>query len=65
VRSELRLLVAAALIPAWLLLLFTGHPFGGATHLLLVAALVVFPWRAARAQPPVSPDAALEEESQP
>lgn len=30
---------------AWMLLLFSGWFFGGAVHLLLVAALVLFPWR--------------------
>lgn len=29
----------------WMLLLFSGWIFGGAVHLLLVAALALFPWR--------------------
>lgn len=35
------------LISAWLALLFSGWAFRGAVHLLLAAALVLFPWRAA------------------
>ena len=40
-----RTLLAAALISAWMMLLFTGWTGGGAVHLLLPAALLVFPWR--------------------
>jgi len=38
---HLRVVAAAALAGAWLGLLFTGHAFGGAVHLLAVAAIVV------------------------
>lgn len=42
-----RLLLAASAFSAWLVLLFTGWSFGGAVHLLLLAALLLFPWREA------------------
>jgi hypothetical protein len=45
VRSTVRLLAAAALVAAWMALLFTGHLLHGAAHLALVAALVALPWR--------------------
>ena len=48
-RASLRLLLAAALAGAWLVLLFSGVALGGAIHLVAVAALLVFPWGAARA----------------
>lgn len=38
--------LALGLLSAWLVLLFAGWIAGGAVHLLLVAAAVVFPWRA-------------------
>lgn len=44
-RANLRVLAAAALAGGWLGLLLSGHAFGGAVHLLAVAALVVAPWR--------------------
>jgi hypothetical protein len=47
-RASLRLLAAAALLGAWLVLLLSGVALGGAIHLVAVAALVVFPWGAAR-----------------
>jgi hypothetical protein len=37
------------LASAWLAGLFAGRLAGGALHLLLVGALVLFPWRALRA----------------
>jgi len=42
---NLRLLLSSTLLSAWLLLLLVGWILGGAVHLLLVAALVTFPWR--------------------
>jgi hypothetical protein len=45
--TTLRALLGLILISAWLALLFSGLAFGGAIHLLLVAALVLFPWRKA------------------
>ena len=49
--SRLSPLVRAAaallLFSAWLALLFAGRAGGGAVHLLLLTALVAFPWRAA------------------
>jgi hypothetical protein len=42
----LRAAVALLLLSAWMALLFAGLAGGGAVHLLLVAAGVVFPWRA-------------------
>ena len=38
--------LALGLLSAWLVLLFAGWIAGGAVHLLLVAAAVMFPWRA-------------------
>jgi hypothetical protein len=43
-----RLAVALALFSAWLVLLLVGSPLGAAVYALLVAALVVFPWRLLR-----------------
>jgi hypothetical protein len=43
--SELRLLLAATVFSAWILLLFTGWILGGAVHLLLPAALFLVPWK--------------------
>lgn len=40
-----RTLLALALFSAWLALLFSGLALGGAVHLLLPAALGLFPWR--------------------
>jgi hypothetical protein len=42
-----RLLLAAVAFSAWLVLLLAGFAFGGGVHLLLAAALALFPWRAA------------------
>ena len=44
----IRLAVALALFSAWLVLLLVGSPLGTAVYALLVAALVVFPWRLLR-----------------
>jgi hypothetical protein len=44
-----RALVATGLLSAWLVLLFSGVALGGAVHLLLLAALVTYPWRVALA----------------
>lgn len=46
-RTTLRAALAVALLSTWLVLLFAGHIGGGAVHLLFVASLVAFPWRAA------------------
>jgi len=48
-RITLRAALAVALLSAWLVILFAGHTGGGAVHLLFVASLVAFPWRAALA----------------
>ena len=40
-----RLLPSLLAVAAWLILLFSGFALGGAVHLLLVAALVLFPWK--------------------
>ena len=47
-RATARATLALFLVGLWMALLFAGHTAGGATHLLLAAALAVFPWRAAR-----------------
>jgi hypothetical protein len=41
-----RALLALVLFSSWLALLFSGLAFGGAVHLLLLATLGLFPWRA-------------------
>lgn len=41
-----RAFVAAGLFTLWQGLLFRGFAAGGAVHLLLLAALATFPWRA-------------------
>jgi hypothetical protein len=43
--ASLRAAVALLLTSVWLVLLLTGFHLGGATHLALLGALVVFPWR--------------------
>lgn len=40
-----RATVALGLVGLWMALLFAGWIAGGAVHLLLLAALVAFPWR--------------------
>ncbi|HWM93589.1 MAG TPA: hypothetical protein VN493_22715 [Thermoanaerobaculia bacterium] len=44
----LRAALALLLFTGWLALLFAGFAAGGAVHLLLGGALVLFPWRALR-----------------
>jgi hypothetical protein len=41
-----RAAVALLALSGWLVALFAGFAAGGAAHLLLAAALAVFPWRA-------------------
>jgi hypothetical protein len=43
----LRAAVALVLFSGWMALLFWGFAFGGGVHLLLLAGLILFPWRAA------------------
>lgn len=45
----LRAALAFASLSGWLTLLLLGVAAGGAVHLLLAAALALFPWRALRA----------------
>jgi hypothetical protein len=46
-RSPLiRAATALLLFSSWLALLFSGFAFHGGVHLLPLAALIVFPWRA-------------------
>ena len=54
--ATLRALLSLILISAWLALLFSGLAFGGAVHLLLVAALALFPWRVAASTQGEAPD---------
>jgi len=42
----LRAAAALLLFSAWLALLFAGFAFRGGVHLLLLAALLLFPWKA-------------------
>jgi len=44
-------MASSAGLAAWLLLLFVGSTFGGAIHLLLIAAAAVFPWREIKGKP--------------
>ncbi|HEX9943930.1 MAG TPA: hypothetical protein VGG03_18105 [Thermoanaerobaculia bacterium] len=44
-----RAALALLLFSSWLALLFAGFVFAGAVHLLLLAALILFPWRALKA----------------
>jgi len=44
----LRACLALLLFSSWLALLFAGFAFGGGVHLLLVAAVALFPWKALR-----------------
>jgi hypothetical protein len=46
-RPITRAALSLTLFSGWLALLFAGFAGGGAVHLLLLAALVLFPWRAA------------------
>jgi hypothetical protein len=46
-RGLLRLYISLACLSAWLVLLLLGYAFGGAIHLALLAALLLFPWREA------------------
>lgn len=41
-----RTIVALLLFSSWLALLFAGFAFRGGVHLLLLGALVLFPWKA-------------------
>lgn len=43
-----RTFLAASLISGWLICLLVGWAFGGAIHLALAGALIVFPWRELR-----------------
>lgn len=43
-----RTALSLASFSSWMVLLMSGTSFGGAVYLLLVAALVLFPWRALR-----------------
>jgi hypothetical protein len=45
--TTIRAVLALVLFSSWLALLFSGVALGGAVHLLLAAALGLFPWRAA------------------
>lgn len=47
-RPTARATIALGLVGLWMALLFAGLAAGGATHLVLVAALAIFPWRALR-----------------
>lgn len=47
----LRSAAALLLLSGWLVALFAGLAAGGAVHLLLAAALALFPWRVRPAGP--------------
>ena len=46
----LRVALSGASFSAWMVLLLSGHRFGGAIAVFGLAALLLFPWRAARAK---------------
>lgn len=46
-RTGARAAFSTAALSAWVVALFAGWVLAGATHLLLVAAVLLFPWRAA------------------
>ncbi len=48
--------LSIACLSAWLVLLFSGWAGGGAVHVLFVAALALFPWRALGGSPSQSTD---------
>lgn len=43
--SQRSILLTAALLSAWLILLLIGQSWGGAVHGLLIASWLTFPWR--------------------
>ena len=47
----LRLIAAAILFSVWFVVLLAGSPLRGWIHLVLLAALAVFPWRAVSISP--------------
>ncbi len=47
----LRAALALLLFTSWLALLFAGSALKGGVHLLLLGALVLFPWRALAKEP--------------
>ncbi len=49
--SQTRLVLASAALSSWMILLMTGFILGGITHLLLVLAPILFPWRDCAAIP--------------
>lgn len=44
----LRAALAIGLVSGWMVALFVGFAGGGAVHLALLAALVIFPWQLLR-----------------
>ena len=50
-----RAAAALLLFSAWMGLLFAGFLLHGALHLLLVAAALLFPWRALAPRAPAAP----------
>lgn len=51
-----RAILATGLLSTWLVLLLSGMALGGAVHLLLLAAVVTYPWRLALAPVSDEPD---------
>lgn len=45
-RPTVRTALSLAALSAWVVVLFSGWTGAGAVHLLPVAAVVLFPWRA-------------------
>ena len=57
--AYVRAAAALLLFSAWMGLLFAGFLFRGVLHLLLVGAMVLFPWRSLA--PPADPDGSAED----
>jgi hypothetical protein len=56
------LVLSVVAFSGWLGAFLAGWSFGGAVHLLLAAALALFPWRAAARAEPLADE--VEEEGQ-
>ena len=52
----IRAIAATGLLSTWLVLLLSGVALGGAVHLVLLAALVTYPWRLLLAPVTEEPD---------
>ena len=51
-----RAIAATGLLSTWLVLLFSGVALGGAVHVVLLAAVVTYPWHLLRTAVSDEPD---------